>query len=86
MTLYPEVPLAAELNIGTVNLSYVTDADAAPAHEQLTSELVFARFAEARPKIVAALEAIVAAIPADYDGYPLLHPAEVATVLERPLV
>ena len=33
MTLYPEVPLAAELNIGTVNLSFVTDSDAglAPA-------------------------------------------------------
>lgn len=28
MTLVPEVTLAAELNIGTVNLSFVTDADA----------------------------------------------------------
>ena len=28
MTLYPEVPLAAELNMGTVNLSFVTDSDA----------------------------------------------------------
>jgi 5'-methylthioadenosine phosphorylase len=83
MTLYPEVPLAAELGIGTVNVSYVTDADAAPADEQLTSELVFARFAEAQPKIVAAIEAIVAAIPADYAGYPLIDPVEVAAVLER---
>ena len=31
MTLYPEVSLASELNIGTVNLSYVTDGDADPA-------------------------------------------------------
>jgi 5'-methylthioadenosine phosphorylase len=33
MTLYPEVPLASELNMGTVNLSFVTDSDAglAPA-------------------------------------------------------
>jgi 5'-methylthioadenosine phosphorylase len=28
MTMTPEVPLAAELGIGTVNLSFVTDADA----------------------------------------------------------
>lgn len=28
MTLYPEVPLASELNIATVNLSFVTDSDA----------------------------------------------------------
>jgi 5'-methylthioadenosine phosphorylase len=28
MTMSPEVPLAAELGIGTVNLSFVTDADA----------------------------------------------------------
>ena len=62
MTLYPEVPLASELNIGTVNLAYVTDADAAPAEEELSSALVFARFAEAQPRIIAALESIVAAI------------------------
>lgn len=36
MTMTPEVPLAAELGIGTVNLSYVTDADAglAPAADE----------------------------------------------------
>jgi 5'-methylthioadenosine phosphorylase len=83
MTLYPEVPLAAELNIGTVNLSYVTDADAAPADEELSSELVFARFAEALPKIVSAIESIVAAIPADYAARELIPPAEVAAVLAR---
>jgi 5'-methylthioadenosine phosphorylase len=35
MTMTPEVPLAAELGIGTVNLSFVTDADAglAPSAE-----------------------------------------------------
>ncbi|MFZ7089170.1 MTAP family purine nucleoside phosphorylase [Curtobacterium sp. RRHDQ10] len=35
MTMSPEVPLAAELGIGTVNLSFVTDADAglAPAED-----------------------------------------------------
>ncbi|RFA19788.1 MTAP family purine nucleoside phosphorylase [Subtercola boreus] len=33
MTLVPEVTLAAELNMGTVNLSFVTDADAGLAPE-----------------------------------------------------
>lgn len=84
MTLYPEVALAAELNIGTVNLSYVTDSDAAPAEEQLTAELVFARFAAAQPRIVAAIESIVASIPGDYSGRELIDPAEVAAVLARP--
>ena len=83
MTLYPEVPLASELNIGTVNLAYVTDADAAPAEEELSSALVFARFAEAQPRIIAALESIVAAIPDDYAPRELIAPAEVAAVLAR---
>lgn len=83
MTLYPEVPLASELNIGTVNLAYVTDADAAPADEELSSALVFARFAEAQPRIIAALESIVAAIPEHYAPRELIDPAEVAAVLAR---
>lgn len=39
MTMSPEVPLAAELGIGTVNLSFVTDADAglAPATDETTN-------------------------------------------------
>ncbi|MGV8897267.1 MAG: MTAP family purine nucleoside phosphorylase [Rhodoglobus sp.] len=83
MTLYPEVPLASELNIGTVNIAYVTDADAAPADEELSAELVFARFAEAQPRIIAALEAVVAAIPDSYSPRELISPAEVAAVLAR---
>ena len=83
MTLYPEVPLASELNIGTVNISYVTDTDAAPADEQLSAELVFARFAEARPRILAAVHALVAAVPEDYAGRELIDPARVAAVLAR---
>jgi 5'-methylthioadenosine phosphorylase len=83
MTLYPEVPLASELNIGTVNIAYVTDADAAPADEELSAELVFARFAEAQPRIIAALESVVAAIPQDYAPRELIAPAEVAAVLPR---
>jgi len=83
MTLYPEVPLASELNIGTVNLAFVTDSDAAPSDEELTADLVFARLRAAQPRIVAAIAAIVAAIPTDYDGRQLIAPDEVAAVLAR---
>ncbi|MBC7760644.1 MAG: 5'-methylthioadenosine phosphorylase, partial [Candidatus Saccharibacteria bacterium] len=83
MTLYPEVPLASELNIGTVTIAYVTDGDAAPADEELSAELVFARFAEAQPRIIAALESVVAAIPENYTPRELIAPSEVAAVLAR---
>jgi len=88
MTLYPEVPLAAELNIGTVNLSYVTDSDAGVAAnekqgEELTAELVFARLKEAQPRIVAAIEAIIRSLPDDYAPRTLIDPAEVAKVLAQ---
>lgn len=93
MTLVPEVPLAAELGIGTVNLSFVTDTDAgeAPtddepaASEPVSAELVFARLAAAQPRLIAALSAIVAAIPDDYAPRELISPAEIAAVLSRPV-
>ena len=89
MTLYPEVPLAAELTIGTVTLAFVTDNDAAPADETgtdepVTAEVVFARLRDAQPRIVAAIEKIAAGIPADYRARDLIDPAAVATVLARP--
>jgi 5'-methylthioadenosine phosphorylase len=97
MTLYPEVPLAAELNIGTVNLSFVTDSDAglAPADagegsssdtEDLSAELVFRRLAEAQPRIIAAIETIIRALPEDYAARELIAPAEVAAVLALPVL
>jgi 5'-methylthioadenosine phosphorylase len=90
MTLYPEVPLAAELNIGTVNLSYVTDSDAGVAPEEkageaLSADLVFARLKEAQPRIVAAIEAIIRAIPHDYTPPQLIAPSAVAAVLAQPV-
>ncbi|MCU1405134.1 MAG: 5-methylthioadenosine phosphorylase [Glaciihabitans sp.] len=94
MTLYPEVPLAAELNIGTVNLSLVTDGDAGlapaagaePTGEELSAELVFARLAEAQPRIVTAIETIIRALPADYTARELIAADEVTAVLQRPVV
>jgi 5'-methylthioadenosine phosphorylase len=89
MTLYPEVPLAAELGVGTVNLAFVTDDDAAvppEGHEQLSAELVFERLRAAQPRILSAIEAIAAAIPADYTARELIPAAEVAAVLTRPVL
>ncbi len=83
MTLYPEVPLAAELGIGTVTLAYVTDNDAAPADEPLTAELVFTRLAAAQPRIIETIETIAAAIPDDYRARQLISVDAVATVLAR---
>jgi len=86
MTLVPEVPLAAELNIGTVNLSFVTDTDAGESSddaEPVSADLVFARLAAAQPRLIAALAAIVAAIPDDYAPRQLIAPEAVAAVLAR---
>lgn len=85
MTLYPEVPLAAELGIGTVTLAYVTDNDAAPA-ENLSAELVFARLKDAQPGIIGAISRIVAAVPPNYQARALIDPGAVAAVLARPTV
>ncbi|MEO8261806.1 MAG: MTAP family purine nucleoside phosphorylase [Pseudolysinimonas sp.] len=83
MTLYPEVPLAAELNIGTATLAFVTDNDATPSDEPVTAELVFARLKAAQPRIVAAIEMIAGAIPDDYAAAQLIAPDQVAAVLAR---
>ncbi|CAN5274149.1 S-methyl-5'-thioadenosine phosphorylase [soil metagenome] len=88
MTLYPEIVLAAELNLGYLNLSFVTDADAGDdaveGDDDVSAELVFARLADAQPRIRAALAAIVAAIPDDYRPATRIADAEVAAVLARP--
>jgi len=84
MTLYPEVPLAAELGIGTVTIAYVTDNDAAPSLEPLTAELVFQRLAQAQPRIIGMIEAIAGAIPDDYQARQLISTEAVAKVLARP--
>ena len=106
MTMYPEVPLAAELNIDTVNLSYVTDSDAGlaphasqahpsnasssnahssdPDPDAVSHQLVLRRLAEAQPRIVAAIAAIIRALPEGYSARQSIDPAEVEAVLARP--
>ncbi|WP_082487504.1 S-methyl-5'-thioadenosine phosphorylase [Leifsonia sp. Root112D2] len=67
MTQYPEVALAAELNVGYVNLSFVTDTDAGDTEtEAVEAQVVLDRLAAAGGRIREALAAIVAAIPVDY--------------------
>ncbi|WP_353828439.1 MTAP family purine nucleoside phosphorylase [Agromyces sp. SYSU T0242] len=88
MTLCPEVALAAELGMGTVTLCLVTDTDTGHVEEDpdaVTAELVFRRLAEARPRVLAALERIVAAIPVGYAPPPLIDDEAVAHVLSRPV-
>jgi len=90
MTMYPEVPLAAELGIGTVNLAFVTDSDAGleqagaqPDADAVSHELVLDRLAAAQPRIVAAIETILRAIPENYPGVDLIPAEAVAGVLAR---
>ena len=91
MTMYPEIVLAAELNIDTVNLSFVTDADAgiAPADnaegdvDAVSHQLVLARLLDAQPRIIAAIETIVRALPADYTPRESIPSSAVAAVLAR---
>ena len=90
MTMYPEVPLAAELGIGTVNLAFVTDSDAGvettggePDGDAVSHELVLDRLAAAQPRILAAIETILRAIPGYYAGVDLIAADAVAEVLGR---
>jgi 5'-methylthioadenosine phosphorylase len=88
MTQYPEVSLAAELNVGLVNLSFVTDNDAGdesladqPRPETLSTKLVLDRMAAAQPRLRAMIGAIVAGIPDGYKPRQLVPPDAVAAVL-----
>ena len=90
MTMYPEVPLAAELNIDTVNLSFVTDSDAGLAPvpgtvdpDAVSHQLVLQRLAEAQPRIIAAIETIIRALPEEYSPRQSIDPAAVVAVLAR---
>ena len=98
MTQYPEVVLAAELNIGVVNLSFVTDADAGQASvpgtpadagtatadpDAVTAGLVFARLREAQPRILGAIDGILRALPEDFTPRVLIESGQVSAVLDR---
>ncbi|MFC9917442.1 MTAP family purine nucleoside phosphorylase [Agromyces binzhouensis] len=89
MTLCPEVALAAELGMGTVTLCLVTDTDTGHVEDDpdaVTAELVFRRLAEARPRVLASVERIVAAIPPDYVPRELMDAEAIGHVLGLPVV
>jgi 5'-methylthioadenosine phosphorylase len=91
MTQYPEAALAAELNVGLVNLSFVTDTDAgdpgdAARDTAVDAAQVLDRMAAAQPRILAAIQAVVAAIPDDYVPRRLIDPAAVARILAQPVL
>ncbi|MBT1623149.1 MTAP family purine nucleoside phosphorylase [Curtobacterium flaccumfaciens pv. oortii] len=77
MTMTPEVPLAAELGIATVNLSFVTDADAGLAPTEDEAAAAAADAATADTAVTAATAATADA--ADDAGAPVTH----ALVMER---
>jgi 5'-methylthioadenosine phosphorylase len=82
MTQYPEAALAAELNIGLVNLSFVTDLDAGDTiDEAVDPAIVLRRMVAAAPRLRAAVAAIVAAVPADYASRELVPRESVLAVL-----
>ncbi|TFC49446.1 5'-methylthioadenosine phosphorylase [Cryobacterium sp. TMT2-17-1] len=105
MTQYPEVVLAAELNMGTVNLSFVTDADAGLAPvptvqtdtaqidtpqaeveadpDTVSASLVFTRLRAAQPRILAAIDGILRALPENFSPRELIAPEQVGVVLDR---
>ncbi|WP_439690177.1 MTAP family purine nucleoside phosphorylase [Curtobacterium sp. SP.BCp] len=91
MTMTPEVPLAAELGIGTVNLSFVTDADAGlelaagPDDEPVTHAAVMERLKRANEVIVRAIGSIVAAIPEEFTPRELVPTTASASVLALPV-
>ncbi|WP_375399242.1 MTAP family purine nucleoside phosphorylase [uncultured Amnibacterium sp.] len=89
MTLAPEVPLALELGIGTVNLSFVTDSDAAVERghaDAVSGELVLRRLADAQPVIRTAIAAVVAGVPDDFEPRTGIADDAVQQVLTRPVV
>ncbi|TDW44451.1 5'-methylthioadenosine phosphorylase [Curtobacterium sp. PhB42] len=77
MTMTPEVPLAAELGIATVNLSFVTDADAglAPTEDEAAAAAAHAATADA----AATAGTAATGDAADDAGAPVTH----ALVMER---
>jgi 5'-methylthioadenosine phosphorylase len=85
MTQYPEAVLAAELNLGLVTLAFITDTDTGTESGDTTDAadavLVLERMAQAGPRIRAAIAAIVAAIPEEYNGRQSIPPQAVSRVL-----
>ncbi len=87
MTQYPEPLLAAELNMGFVNLAYITDSDTGhDGSEPVTADAVFARLKNVQDTVFAVLEETVAAIGDDYQARPLMDQEAVRRIMALPAV
>lgn len=85
MTQYPEPVLAAELNMGFANLSFITDSDTGhDGSEAVTADAVFARLKKAQHSILVVLEDTIAAITEDYLPRPLMDETAVARIMALP--
>lgn len=87
MTQYPEAALAQEAGMGYVNLSFVTDVDAADNNaDAVRPEIVLRRLHDAQPRIRTALNRIVQAIDRSGPGPVEVDAGIVASILSRPAV
>lgn len=88
MTQYPETMLAAELNVGLVNIAFVTDRDAGlhggDPSDTVNATEVFARMTAAAPRVLAAVRGTVSRIPQTYRSRRLIDPQAVERVLGMP--
>ena len=83
MTQYPEPVLAAELNMGFVNLAYVTDANTGhDGSAPVTAAVVLERLTAAQPRILAVMKAAIDLLDDGYVAPQLIDPTAVAAVLE----
>lgn len=87
MTQYPEPVLAAELNMGFANLAFITDSDTGhDGSDPVTADAVFSRLKDAQKKVLAVLEATVAAIGEDYTPRQLMDPEAVDRIMALPVL
>lgn len=86
MTLMPEVPLALELGIGVVNLSFITDSDSlVPAEHADAASIdnVRRRVQRASPVLERTLTEFVQRLPASFDARSAVPASAVQEVLAR---
>ena len=86
MTLMPEVPLALELGLGVVNLSFVTDSDSlVPAEHADAASIENARrrVERASPVLDRTLAEVVHRLPRSFDARSPVPESSIAAVLAR---
>ena len=88
MSIAPETPLALELGIAVVNLSFITANDSGVTNstdDQLSAGLVERRIAAANPVIRRIIEAVARRIPEGFRGSSEIAADTIAEVLARPV-